>query len=672
MKYALRDLTLEEKMQLLAGSTWWNLSTANGKLPEVTLTDGPNGLRRARYEMENGKVKNKIYETATAMPTLSVLANTWNRELAYLDGETIADECIEYGRDVLLAPGVNIKRTPLCGRNFEYFSEDPYLAGTLAASYIEGVQSRGVGTCLKHYCANNREYDRDYQSSEVDERTLREIYLTPFEIALKAKPWSVMCSYNPINGVYASENSYLLNNVLRDELGFDGIVISDWYAVHQSARAHKAGLDLEMPYRPEAYEELRRAYECGYITEEEIDVLAERVLGFIEKITEARKTAKDTMTHEERHANARKIAEEGIVLLKNEDNILPLGGGKIHVTGPGAKKPTIGGGGSSLVRSEYEPLHLGEEIKKRLGDSASILLDNSIIRYSGKVTAPNRIPYTAYEADTVLLCFGTDSTIELEDDDRISIKLPKAMEDLILDTAKVNENIVVVLHSGSAIDTSAWIDKVKGLLYIGYGGEGVQEATADILCGRVSPSGKLAETFPICLEDTPSGTYRGDGFVDRYTEGILVGYRHYDYYEKDVMFPFGHGLSYASFEYGNIKVEKHGETDYTVSLEVKNLSDIPAKETVELYVSDVFSAASRPKKELKGFEKVSLAPGEVKSVSFTLDSRSFAYYNTSLHRWYVENGAFEILVGASSRDIRLKEKITINLPFEDQATFLVH
>lgn len=672
MKYGLRDLTLEEKMKLLCGRDWWHLYTADGKLPEVTLTDGPSGIRRANYEMENGKIIKRTFSNATAMPTISVLSNTWNKELAFLDGETIADECVEYERDVLLAPGVNIKRTPLCGRNFEYFSEDPYLAGTMAAAYIEGVQSKGIGTCLKHYCANNREYDRSFQSSEVDERTLREIYLAPFELALKAKPWSVMCSYNPINGVYGSENSYLLNDVLRDEFGFDGIVISDWYAVHQSARTHKAGLDLEMPYRNKAYDELREGYEKGYITEEEIDVLVERILKFIEKIDDARKTNKYTMSHEERHNNARKIAEEGIVLLKNEDGILPLKGGKIHVSGPGAKKPPFGGGGSSEVTTEYEPMHLGEEIKNRLGDSATILLDNSLVRYREKVNAANRIPYTAYDADTVILCFGTDSSIEFEDGDRTSIRLPRVMENVILDTAKVNENIVVVLHSGSAVDVSPWIDKVKGLLYIGYGGEGIQEATADILCGIVSPSGKLSETFPLCLEDTPTGSYRGDGFVDRYTEGILVGYRYYDYYDKDVMFPFGHGLSYATLEYGNMDIEKHSELEYTVSLDVKNISDIPAKETVQLYVRDVFSCASRPKKELKGYEKISLAPGETKRVSIELDSRSFAYYNTSLHRWYVENGAFEILIGASSRDIRLKKRLDIELPFEEQMTFVVH
>ena len=671
MKFDIKKLSIEEKVTLLAGKDWWRLDSLDGKLPELEMHDGPHGCRRVIYTMENGKIVSRERFSSTAMPSLAVVANTWNTELARLDGETIADEFVEYGKDVLLGPGVNIKRTPLCGRNFEYFSEDPYLSGTMGRAFIEGAESRGVSACVKHYCANNREYDRDYQSSEVDERTLREIYLTPFELALEGKPGCLMTSYNPINGIYASENEYLMN-ILRNEFGFGGVVMSDWYGVRESGRAHRAGLDVEMPFRTDAYGQVMRAYEAGELSIETIDAEVTRLVELMEKAEESRKNGSVKRTHEERHEIAREIAEEGIVLLKNEDGILPLKSGRIHVSGSGAKSPAIGGGGSSTIQTDYEIRHLGDEIKDILGDAVTILTEKSIFRTNGKVVAGNRVPYTAYDADTVVLSFGTDATIEFEDADRTSLRLPKSMEDIIVETADVNENVVVVLYSGSAIDVSPWIDRVKALLYIGYGGEGIQEATARVLCGEVCPSGKLAETFPMCLEDTPTGSYRGNGFVDRYTEGVFVGYRYYDSYKKDVRFPFGFGLSYAEFEYSDMRVKKHSETDYTVSFTVTNKSDIRAKEVAELYVKDVFSAVSRPEKELKGFAKIELAPGESKRVEIKLGERAFAYYSVFHRKWYVENGAFEILVGSSSRDIRLKERVDISLPASEQVTFVVH
>ena len=327
MKYSIKDLTLEEKLCLLAGRDAWRLSNANGKLPDVFLSDGPNGLR-----MHDVNDENLTTFKATAMPNLSLIANSWDEELAFLDGATIADDCIEKGADVLLAPGVNIKRTPLCGRNFEYFSEDPYLTGKLAKAYIEGVQSKGVGTSLKHYCGNNREYDRFFQSNEIDERTLREIYLPAFETAVTAKPWTVMCSYNPVNGVWTSESKWLLNDILREEFGFDGLIMSDWGAVHNSPRAIKATLDLEMPYRKAAYPQLKEAYEKGFLTEAEIDERVQKIFELMEKVTTAEK--KVTTTQEERRETAAKIAREGMVLLKNEDNILPLKPCKIMTAGP--------------------------------------------------------------------------------------------------------------------------------------------------------------------------------------------------------------------------------------------------------------------------------------------------------------------------------------------------
>lgn len=663
--YDIKNLTLEEKLGLLAGKNDWQISNANGKLPDVFLADGPHGLRM--HDLEKPIDGPDKYDTkrATAMPNFCVLANTWDVELAYLDGQTIADECIENDADVLLAPGVNIKRTPLCGRNFEYFSEDPYLSGMLAKSFIEGVQDKGIGTSVKHFYANNREYDRSYQTSELDERTAREIYLPAFEIALEAKPWTVMCAYNPINGVWASENRKALNDLLRKEFGFDGLIMSDWGAVHQSARAVKATLDLEMPYRKEAFSELKTAYESGYLTEQEIDERVEKVLALMEKVSTAKKAV--STTKEERHQNAVKIATEGIVLLKNEENILPLKGGKVLFAGPYADVNCYGGFGSSKVVSEYTPKPLKDEVASRLDD---VETSNSRSWFPAelRMMLMKDTSQRAYEADTVVLCVGTGEELEGESFDRVSLRLPAPQEDLILNTAKINKNIVVVLHAGSAVDMSAWIDKVKAVVLLGFAGEGGQEAIADILTGKACPCGKLAESYPLCLEDTPTGANRGDGFVERYSEGVFVGYRYYDTYEKEVLFPFGHGLSYADFRYSDLEIQKLGDTDYEVSFNVTNLSSWEAKEISQVYVKDVFSSVSRPVKELKGFAKTALSAGETKRVSIKLNARAFAYYSVVLDDWHVENGDFEILVGSSSRDIRLCGKIKVQLPFEQQYT----
>lgn len=660
MKYDIKSLTLEEKLHLLTGKDSWRLETANGKLPEVFLSDGPHGLRM--HEIKDNVVGPVI--PATAMPNLSLLANTWDPSLAYLDGATIADDCIEKGADVLLAPGVNIKRTPLCGRNFEYLSEDPYLAGVLAKAYIEGVQDKGVGTSLKHFCANNREYGRLSQTSEIDDRALHEIYLRPFEIALEAKPWTVMCSYNPINGIYASENKKLLKDILRDKFGFDGLIVSDWGAVHNAAKAVKANLDLRMPYHPEAYDDLRKAYDDGVLTEAEIDARVEKVLELIEKTQNGIKKV-DT-TKEERHAAAVKIAREGMVLLKNEDGILPLSGGKLVVTGPFAKTPALGGGGSAFVTAAHTPTPLADELGARLGERIHIFPNETFINDGARMDYMKNTLQQAYHADTVLLCVGTGKTVESEGYDRFSLRLSPIQEDLILNTAKVNPNVVVVLHASSAVDMTPWIDHVKAVLVVGFAGEAAHEATADILCGITSPCGKLAETYPLSLEDTPTGEARGNGFYERYSEGVLVGYRWFDTKEKEVLFPFGHGLSYADFSYSDLAIEKRSETDYEVGFTITNTSSVDAKEIAELYVRDVFSMVERPEKELKGFVKVALAAGESKRVSIKLDARAFAYYNTSLDAWYVENGDFEILVGASSRDIRLCERLSISLPKAEQ------
>ena len=656
MKYQLIDFTLEEKMKLLTGKNSWQLYTANGKVRDVFLSDGPHGLRMRDTETNATK-------KATAMPNLVVVANTWDKELAYLDGATIADDCIEKGADVLLAPGVNIKRTPLCGRNFEYFSEDPYLAGILAKSYIEGVQSKGVGTSLKHFCANNREYDRFFQSSEVDERTLREIYLPAFEIAVQAKPWTVMCSYNPINGVWASENKWLLKDILRDEFGFDGLIVSDWSAVHNRSKALKATLDLEMPYREQAYEELKRDYANGFITEAEIDERVVKVLELIKKTDNDKKIV--TTTKDERHQTAVKIAREGCVLLKNDDGILPLKGGNILVNGC---IDNLGGGGSAFVQTDYAPRPFKEVLAEKLGERATVNASDMLIIPNREIFNSRSAYQDAYQKDAVVLCVSTSANIESEGFDRTTLRLTAPQEDLILNTAKVNKNVIVVIFAGSAIDVSPWIDKVKAVVFAGFNGEGGQEAVADILSGKTCPSGKLSETFPLCLADTPTGEERGDGFVDLYKEGVFVGYRWYDAMKKDVAFPFGHGLSYAQFEYSDLEILKKSETDYEIAYTVTNTSNVDGKEISQVYVRDVFAMVSRPNKELKGFEKTLIKAGESKRVRIPLDYRSFAYYSIPLKKWYVENGDFEILVGASSRDIRLKGTIHVSLPNETQAT----
>lgn len=655
MKYDIKKLTLEEKMRLLTGRNCWLLETANGKLPEVYLSDGPHGLRM--HDKETFKVL-----PAVAYPCLSVVANSWDEELAFLQGQSIADECVEHGADVLLAPGVNIKRTPLCGRNFEYFSEDPLLAGTLAKAYIEGVQSKGVGTSLKHYCANNREYDRYYQSSEVDERTLREIYLPAFEIAVQAKPWTVMCAYNPVNGVNASENKWIFD-ILREDFGFDGVIVSDWDSVRSGWRAAKAGLDLRMPYKDCAYDEIKYGYDNELLTEEEIDARVRKILALMEKKENAQK--KVEWTNEERHARAVKIAKGGMVLLKN-DGVLPLTEGKILVGGPLANNPSMGGGGSAYVTTEYKPRPLVDELSERI--EGGQVFEHARVETDANLFMHHIAKFyiEASRADTVVLCMGTSYLQECEGSDRITIRLTPTQEDFILHTAKRNKRTVVVLQAGSAVDMTPWINEVSAVLYTGYAGEGMQEAIADILTGKACPSGKLAETFPLCLEDTPTGNFRGDGFVDKYAEGVFVGYRYYDSYAKEVLFPFGHGLSYAQFEYADLSVKKESETDYLVSYTVKNISEVDGAEISQVYIRDPFSSVSRPEKELKGFAKTPLKAGESKRVEVRLNARSFAFYSIPRKGWYVENGEFEILVGASSRDIRLQKQIEIALPESEQ------
>lgn len=651
-KYNVKDFTLEEKVTLLAGKDCWSTHTLGGKIPSLHMYDGPHGLRKE----EDGKTVK-----TTAMPNLVVVANTWNPEMAYLDSSTIADDCVDNDADILLAPGVNIKRTPLCGRNFEYFSEDPFLAGELAKGYIQGLQDKGVGACIKHFCANNREYDRSFQTSEVDERTLREIYYPAFEKGLEAEPWMVMCSYNPVNGVYASENKKLLKDTLRGEFGFNGLIVSDWGAVHSTWRAVHASLDLLMPGWDAKPQDILDAVKDGRLSEEEVDFCAQNVLDLIAKKEEADKTKKAGYTKQQRHENAVAVAKEGIVLLKNEENLLPLKKGKILTVGSWANKPPMGGNGSARAQTEFEQKPLRDLMQEKLGDAATVEQSCSdFLNWNDNGAWRLKDSYQkAYRSDAVVLCVGPH--IEGEGGDRNHIRLSQTMEEIIRNTAKYNENVIVCVHAGSAVDMEEWIDYVKAVVYVGFAGEGGNEALASVLTGETNPSGKLAESFPVCLEDTYCEENRGNGFVEWYDDGIFVGYRYYDAYGYDVQFPFGHGLSYAEFEYSNLKIEKKGDTDYEVSYDVTNVSDVDGKEVSQVYVKDVFCMVTRPEKELKGFSKDFIKAGETKRVCVKLDRRAFAYYNVAMDDWHVENGDFEIYVGASSRDLRLKGEIVVEL-----------
>lgn len=659
MELKVENLTLDEKLTLLCGKEHtMNIEHFDGKLPKITMSDGPHGLRCVRRD-ENGKSHAVL---ATAMPSLGVIANSWNRDLAKLDGEVIADECVENSIDLLLAPGVNIKKNPLGGRNFEYFSEDPFLTGTLATSYIEGVQSHGVGVSVKHFCANNYESDRTMQSSEVDERSLREIYVKPFEMTMEAKPWSVMAAYNPVNGVYACENEKLLRKILRGELGYDGLILSDWNAVHNAYKSVRAGLDLRMPFNKNNYADLKNALEKGYITEAQIDEACGYILEFLQKCATAEK--KCLTKKEERHALAAKIASEGIVLLRNDD-ILPLKGDKsqkIAVIGAYSALPAIGGGGSSAVPTFAKIPFLSDALKERCSAEIGFEVGVNSVAYSNAKDAYS----LAYKSDVVIVVVGEGGDRLYEGGDRETLILRAEQRLFVRELAKYNENIVLVVESGGVIDLTAFEPYVKAIIYAGYAGEGVNEALADIILGKTSPSGKLAETFPLSIENSVTKGDIGDGLTVSYSEGVFVGYRYYDKHNLPVKYPFGFGLSYAKFEYSDLIVEKTGDTDFIVSYKVKNTSKIGGSEISQVYIREVVPLVARPIRELKGFSKDYLAAGEEKTVKIKLDYSSFAFFSTAYDKWFVENGLFEISVGASSRDIRLNATVSVELPEEHQ------
>ena len=659
VKAIIREMTLEEKAGMCSGKDFWHLKGVERLgIPEVMVSDGPHGLRKQAEEADHLGLNESI--KAVCFPTACATACSFDRDLLEEMGERIGDECQAEDLSVILGPAVNIKRSPLCGRNFEYFSEDPYLASQMAAAHIKGVQSKNVGTSIKHFAANNQEHRRMSCSSEIDERTLREIYLAAFETAIKeAKPDTVMCSYNRINGEFASENHWLLTEVLRDQWGFEGYVMSDWGAVNDRVKGLKAGLELEMPGSGgNTDKEIVEAVKNGELEESVLDRAVERILNIVFKFTDNRQEGKFDL--EEDHKLAAKIAGESMVLLKNEGVLpLPAQGKKIAFIGKFAETPRFQGGGSSHINSFKITSALeaakevaevtyaqGYDVKEDVIDQA--MLDQAV--------------ETAKEVDVAVIFAGLPDAFESEGYDRTHMRMPDCQNTLISEIAKVQENVVVVLHNGSPVEMP-WADQVKGILEAYLCGQAVGQAEVDILFGKVNPSGKLAETIPYKLSDNPSYlNFPGDGQKVEYKEGVFVGYRYYDTKEMPVRYPFGYGLSYTTFEYSDLQLssDKIKDTDkLKVTLKVKNTGNRAGKEIVQLYVADKTGAASRPVKELKNFVKVELQPQEEKTVEMELDKRSFAWYNTDIHDWYAASGEYEILAAASSRDIRLKKTVYV-------------
>ncbi len=650
IKEIIEKMTLDEKISMYTGSE--DLKTTplpKFNIEKKSMSDGPHGI----WDLTPGS-------NCTLFSCLSSLASSWDRDMARKMGNAIAYDCIEHNIDMILAPGINIKRFPLCGRNFEYLSEDPYLAGMLGAAYINGVEEKGVKSCLKHYAVNNQEEYRTVTSVEIDERTLREIYLKAYEVAIKnSKPQSVMCAYNKINGIWASENPFLYK-VLKDEWGFEGYTVSDWGAVHDAARSLAAGLDLEMPPQGERTAiQLKKGLEEGIITEEDLDKALLRTLQFCT----AKKAEKIPYDRDSQHALAREIAASGVVLLKNDDETLPITKEKykkVTLVGEYAVSPLISGQGSTEVLCDEEyidsPL---EELKKALpGVEFDYIEMYKKAEFSPTMLWPKDYDFRMAIKDSDLVVFfaGSMESEDTENFDRASARINPNQEFFINAALNGGKKVAVILQSGGALIFANWCDKVSAIAEMWLGGEAAGGAIADVLSGKVNPSGKLAETFPKTLRTDLE--YPGDGLKVEYKEKLEVGYRYYDKHPDEIKYPFGFGLSYTKFDYSNLEIKKE-EEKVKLSFDISNVGDFDGAEVYQIYVRDVLTTVVKPEKELKEFGKVFLKKGECKKVSVEIPFCDLSYYNIMIDEWVVENGEYEFLVGASSTNIRLKASLDI-------------
>lgn len=680
----VKKMTLEQKAAFVSGYDYWHLEEAPELgLPKIMITDGPHGLRKQKgkdyVEPEGQKSKGGIglgnSVPATCFPPAATSSCSWDMDLLVKEGEAMGQECLKEKVSTILGPGTNIKRSPVCGRNFEYFSEDPLLSGKCSAAVINGVQSKGVGTSLKHFCCNSQEAFRMVVDELVDERAMRELYMTAFEIAIKeAQPWTVMNSYNKINGVYASQNGYIQEDIARGEWGFEGLFVTDWGSSVDRIPGLQNGTDLQMPSSgPLNTQLIIAAVKDGSLDEK---VLDERVDKVVELIVKSKPALEKTHTFnvDAHHKIAQEIAEGSMVLLKNDDNILPLKAGqKVAVIGEMAKAPRYQGAGSSVINPTKldnafdEMKKLGVDMTYAQGyyKSAPTKKEKNSRRPESQLVS--EAVEAAKKADVAVVFVGLTEEFEGEGYDRVGIDMPENHNALVAKVAEANPNTVVVLAGGSVV-FMPWVDKVKGLLNSGLGGQAGGAAVANILTGVVNPSGKTSETYPVSFEENPTyGNYPGGPVTAEHRESVYIGYRYYDAAKKDVVFPFGFGLSYTTFEYSDIKLSADNikDTDtLTVSFKLKNTGAVDGAEVVQVYVADKESTIFRPEKELRAFTKVFLKAGEEKEVSFELSKRAFAFYNININDWCVETGAFDILISASSRDVKLSATVTVESTVE--------
>lgn len=658
VKEIVAQMTLEEKAVLTSGlDNWFTKGVERLGVPKLRMSDGPHGLRMERGKSEETYLLSSL--PAVCFPADCLTASSFDTEVAQMVGEGIGEECLAEDVDIILGPALCTKRSPLCGRNFEYMSEDPLLAGEISAAYIKGVQSKGVGTSAKHFFANSQEHMRMTSSSNADERTLRELYLTNFEIAVKkSQPWTVMTSYNKINGTYATEHTGYIEDMLYQEWGYTGFVVSDWGATHDRVAAAKGGTALTMPSDTKYDCKIVEAVHTGELDEKQLDKLCERII----EVTYRAKEGKVKKAHDFEGALvcAQNVAEQSMVLLKNE-GALPLSEHKkVAFIGKYAEAPRYQGGGSAHLNS-YKVISALEAVK----DIAKVTYAEGYIDNTGRTDEALKAEavQTAEVADVAVVFAGLPESFESEGYDRNHMRMPACQNELIEAVAAVNANTIVVLHNGSPVEMP-WADKVKGIVETYLGGAALGRAAVNILYGKVNPSGRLSETFPKRLEDNPSYLfYSGENDTVEYREGVFVGYRYYESKKLDVLFPFGYGLSYTTFDYSNLTISKDTidseKETLAVSVDVRNTGKTEGKEVVQLYVAPRKGVIIRPVKELKGFTKVNLKPGETKTVTFTLDKRSFAYWNNDINGWQVESGKYDIVIGKNAHDVLLSQTVIV-------------